>query len=110
MGDAALRGVHEALLLRVAGSLPELPDGEARRARVRRVARGCLPSGRVWAAMFRGVAEGSDEEVVREVYEGWRGVSLEADGGWARWLLSRGRGAEAAAAMGVGGRLSEPGK
>jgi hypothetical protein len=102
MRDAALRGVHESLLLRVAESIGELANAE-RRERVEHVARRCLPNGRVWARMFEALTtcneEGEDEEaLVREVYERWRGTGEveEATLEWAKWLLCcKGRGEEA---------------
>lgn len=107
MQDAALRGVHESLLLRVAESIEVggLTSAE-RRERVAHVAGRCLPSARVWARVFAALTsatrEGEDEEdeeaLVREVYERWRGTGdvEEATLAWARWLLCRkGRGDEA---------------
>jgi hypothetical protein len=101
MKDAALRGVHESLLLRVAESIGGLTRAE-RRERVAHVGGRCLPSARVWAGVFAALTTGASEEeeeaLVREVYERWRGTDdvEEATLAWARWLLCRkGRGDEA---------------
>ena len=102
MRDAALRGVHESLLLRVAESIGGLARAE-RRERVAHVAGRCLPSARVWAGVFVALTtaarEAAEEEaLVREVYERWRGTGdmEEATLAWARWLLCcKGRGDEA---------------
>jgi len=66
------------------------------RARVEFIAKRCLPSGRVWERVFSALtgADGDaeeDEDLVREVYEYWRGTGEveEATLGWARWLLVR---------------------
>ena len=105
MRDAALRGVHESLLLRVAESIGGLARAE-RRERVAHVAGRCLPSARVWAGVFAALTtaareeeeEEEEEALVREVYERWRGTGdvEEATLAWARWLLCcKGRGDEA---------------
>ena len=103
MQDAALRGVHESLLIRVAESIGgELISTAERRSRVAHVAKRCLPSARVWARVFQGLTtapyEEEDEGLVREVYECWRGTGEveEATVAWAKWLLCcKGRGDEA---------------
>lgn len=105
MCDAALRGVHESLLLRVAEAIGGLASAAERRARVEHVAKRCLPSARVWARVFAALTgaagaarEEEDEGLVREVYECWRGTGEveEATLAWARWLLCcKGRGDEA---------------
>jgi hypothetical protein len=104
MRDAALRGVHESLLLRVAESIGGLARAE-RRERVEHVSRRCLPTARVWARVFEALTtthsedeEEEEEALVREVYERWRGTGdvEEATVAWARWLLCcKGRGDEA---------------
>jgi hypothetical protein len=122
MRDAALREVHQSLLLRVAESMGS--DGglagtvAERRARVEYIARRCLPNARVWARTFavltspKTEAEEAEEEeeeqeeeeeeeeeaLLREVYEYWRGTGdvEEATLAWARWLLlAKRRGEEA---------------
>jgi len=105
MQDAALRGVHESLLIRVAESIRELRSTAERRSRVEHIAKRCLPSARVWAQVFEGLTtapcEEENEALVREVYECWRGTGEveEATLGWAKWLMCcKGRGDEA---MGV---------
>ena len=120
MRDAALREVHQSLLLRVAESMCSgggLAGTVAeRRARVEYIARRCLPSARVWARTFAVLTspkteaeeekeeeEEKDEEeegdaLLREVYEYWRGTGdvEEATLAWARWLLdAKRRGEEA---------------
>lgn len=94
MQDAALRGVHESLLIRVAESIGgELISTAERRSRVAHVAKRCLPSARVWARVFEALTtapcEEEDEGLVREVYECWRGTGEveEATVAWAEWLL-----------------------
>jgi len=109
MRDAALRDVHQALLLRVAESMgPGASDGLVagtvgeRRARVEHIARRCLPSARVWARTFAVLASSpeteEEEALLREVYEHWRGTGdvEEATLTWAGWLLhAKRRGEEA---------------
>ena len=110
MRDAALRDVHQSLLLRVAESIGLASTGSVeRRARVEHVARRCLPSARVWESMFFALTqaetetdedehEREEEGLVREVYEHWRGTGKveEATLAWARWLLvGKKRGDEA---------------
>lgn len=130
MCDAALRDVHEPLLLRVAELIRLASTASVeRRARVEHVARRCLPSARVWESMFFALTkpeaeineEDKDERIreeeglVREVYEHWRGTGKveEATLAWARWLLvERKRGDEAMKAIsqvrsGDGGALAQ---
>ncbi|KAI0250182.1 U3 small nucleolar RNA-associated protein 6-domain-containing protein [Lactifluus subvellereus] len=120
MRDAALRDVHQSLLLRVAESMCRGAGGSdglaagttvERRARVEHMARRCLPSARVWARTFAVLAspkteagtaaeaeEEEEEALLREVYEYWRGTGdvEEATLAWAQWLLhARKRGEEA---------------
>ncbi|KAI9437584.1 U3 small nucleolar RNA-associated protein 6-domain-containing protein [Lactarius indigo] len=98
---AALRDVHQALLMRFVDALGALPSAAARRERVEHVARRCLPGAAVWARAF-GVLAAVDTEgheaLLRDVYEYWRGAGdvEEATLAWAKWLLERkGRGDEA---------------
>ena len=133
MRDAALRDVHQSLLLRVAESIGLASTGTVEcRARVEHVARRCLPSARVWERVFSALTkpeaeideedkdermrgEQAEEELVREVYEYWRGTGevQEATLAWARWLLVRKkRGDEAMKAIsgvcsGDGGALAQ---
>lgn len=101
MQDAALRGVHESLLIRVAESIGELISTAERRLRVDHIAKRCLPSARVWAQVFEALTAAPCEDgeaLVREVYEWWRGTGEveEATLAWAKWLLCcKGRGDEA---------------
>jgi len=101
MQDAALRGVHELLLIRVAGLIGELISTAERRSRVDHIAKRCLPSARVWAQVFEGLTAAPCEDgeaLVWEVYELWRGTGEveEATLAWAKWLLCcKGRGDEA---------------
>lgn len=102
MQDAALRGVHESLLIRVAESIREPRSTAERRSRVTHIAKRCLPSARVWMQVFESLTaapcEEEDEALVREVYECWRGTGEveEATLAWAKWLLChKGRGDEA---------------
>ena len=105
MRDAALRGVHESLLIRVAESIRELTSTAERRTRVEHIAKRCLPSARVWAQVFEALTAAPCEEneaLVREVYECWRGTGdvEEATLAWAKWLLCcEGRGDEAMRAI-----------
>jgi hypothetical protein len=101
---AALRDVHQALLMRFVDELDALPSAAARRERVEHVARRCLPGTAVWARAFDVLAEVEDadaerhEALLRDVYEYWRGAGdvEEATLAWAKWLLlKRGRGDEA---------------
>jgi hypothetical protein len=108
MRDAALRDVHQSLLLFVAesmGSAPTTTTAE-RRARVEHIARRCLPSSKVWARIFAVLAtpkepeesEQEEEGLLREVYEYWCGTGEVEDAtlAWARWLLvTKKRGDEA---------------
>ena len=105
MRDAALRDVHQSLLLRIAESIEKrsrLASTTAEcRGRVEHIAKRCLPSARVWERVFSALTsteleakidnEDEDEELVREVYEYWRGTGeVEvATLAWARWLLVR---------------------
>ena len=115
MRDAALRDVHQSLLLRIAESIGKrsrLASTTAEcRGRVEHIAKQCLPSARVWESVFSALTsteveaemdkEGSDsdkrrgeqeeEVLVREVYEYWRGTGEveEATLAWAKWLLVR---------------------
>jgi len=126
MCDAALRDVHQSLLLRVAESIGLASTGSVeRRARVEHVARRCLPSARVWESMFFALTKAEtdidedkrreEEGLVREVYEHWRGTGKveEATLAWARWLLvGKKRGDEAKKAIsrvcsGDGGALGQ---
>ncbi|KAH9983609.1 U3 small nucleolar RNA-associated protein 6-domain-containing protein [Russula compacta] len=111
MCDAALREVHESLLVCLAKSIGgggALASTTAeKRTRVEHIAKRCLPSARVWANVFAALTaategkekEDKDEEaLVREVYEYWRGTGdvEEATLAWASWLLvSKKRGDEA---------------
>ena len=101
MQDAALRGVHESLLIRVAELIGELISTAERRSRVDHIAKRCLPSARVWAQVFEVLTAAPCEDgeaLVREVYEWWRGTGEveEATLEWAKWLLCcKGRGDEA---------------
>jgi len=101
MQDAALRGVHESLLIRVAELIGELISTAERRSRVDHIAKRCLPSARVWAQVFEVLTAAPCEDgeaLVREVYEWWRGTGEveEATLAWAKWLLCcKGRGDEA---------------
>jgi hypothetical protein len=111
MGDATLRDVHQSLLLRIAESIGKrsrLASTTAEcRARVEHIAKRCLPSARVWESVFSGLTsaeagEDEDEELVREVYEYWRGTGEveEATLAWAKWLLvEKKRGDEAMKAI-----------
>jgi len=110
MRDAALRDVHQALLLRLAQLIGGLATAGERRARVAHVAKWCLPSPRVWASVFdaltttadEGAADEEGEALVREVYEYWRGTGEEEEAtlAWARWLLlNKKRGDEAMKAI-----------
>ena len=136
MRDAALRDVHQSLLLRIAESIGK--SGLANttrecRARVEHVAKRCLPSARAWESIFLALTtrpdgeedadedeerigeEEEEEGLVREVYEYWRGTGEveEATLAWARWLLVRKkRGDEAIKAIsracgGDGGSLAQ---
>lgn len=117
MRDAALRDVHQSLLLRIAESMEKrsrLVSTVAEcRGRIEHIAKRCLPNARVWESVFsaltsteveaeiddedederrRGEQEVLEEEVlVREVYECWRGTGEveEATLAWAKWLLVR---------------------
>jgi hypothetical protein len=106
MRDAALRDVHQSLLLRIAESIEKrsrLASTTAEcRGRVEHIAKRCLPSARVWERVFSALTgteveaeidneEDEDEELVREVYEYWRGTGEveEATLAWAKWLLVR---------------------
>lgn len=109
MCDAALREVHESLLVRLAKSIGGggalASTTAAKRKRVEHIAKRCLPSARVWASVFAaliGATEekeaGEEEALIREVYEYWRGTGDvdEATLAWASWLLvSKKRGDEA---------------
>jgi hypothetical protein len=127
MRDAALRDVHQSLLLRIAKSIEKsrlASTNAERRRRVEHIAKRCLPSAVVWESVFSALTsteveaemdnEDEEEEVlVREVYEYWRGTGEveEATLGWARWLLVRKkRGDEAMKAIsracGGGGALA----
>jgi hypothetical protein len=99
---AALRDVHQALLMRFVDELGELSSIAARRECVEHVARRCLPGTAVWARAFGVLAAMDDTEaheaLLRDVYEYWRGAGdvEEATLAWAKWLLlKRGRGDEA---------------
>ncbi|KAA1472793.1 hypothetical protein DENSPDRAFT_839159 [Dentipellis sp. KUC8613] len=110
--DAALAGVHEALLMRY-GLLLAAARAEDTIERVRRVAREALPTARVWAAAFGALSEASaGEKVLEAVYEEWREKDLlEATLAWAAWLLGRGSGQAAkAAVMRARGMLGETGR
>jgi hypothetical protein len=115
MRDAALRGVHQSLLLRIAESIEKrsrLASTTAEcRARIEHIAKRCLPNARVWDSVFSALArteveaeidnedegkrreqeEQEEEVLVREVYEYWRGTGEveEATLAWAKWLLVR---------------------
>jgi hypothetical protein len=105
MRDAALRDVHQSLLLFVAESMASVRTD--RRGRVEHIARRCLPSSKVWARIFAVLAKGSEESeeseqeeegLLREVYEYWCGTGEVEDAtlAWARWLLvTKKRGDEA---------------
>lgn len=122
MRDAALRDVHQSLLLSIAESMGKrngLASTTAEcRVRVEHIAKRCLPSARVWESMFsaltstdmedkededaRRTGEQEEEVLVREVYEYWRGTGEveKATLEWAKWLLLRKkRGDEAMKAM-----------
>lgn len=109
--DAALRDVHQRLLLRVAKSIEKTAAAECR-GRVEHIAKRCLPGARVWESVFSALTsteveeviedngdgdgdekrrEQEEEELVREVYEYWRGTGEveEATLAWAKWLLVR---------------------
>ena len=134
MCDAALRDVHQSLLLRIAESIGKRRLGNTTaecRARVEHIAKRCLPSARVWETVFSALTSASaeaeiddeddedddgdkgvggereeEEELVREVYEYWRGTGEveEATLAWARWLLvGKKRGDEAMKAISGGG-------
>jgi hypothetical protein len=127
MCDAALREVHQSLLLRIAESIEKrsrLASTTAEcRGRIEHIAKRCLPSARVWERLFSALTsteaeaeiaeEDEDEELVRAVYEYWRGTGEveEATLAWAKWLLVRKkRGDEAMKAIsracGGGGGLA----
>lgn len=127
MCDAALRDVHQSLLLRIAESIEKksrlASTAVECRGRVEHIAKRCLPSARVWERMFSALTsteveaeiddEDDYEELVREVYEYWRGTGEveEATLAWAKWLLVRKkRGDEAMKAIsrgcGGGGALA----
>jgi U3 small nucleolar RNA-associated protein 6 len=115
MRDAALRDVHQSLLLRIAESIEKrsrLTSTTAEcRGRVEHIAKRCLPSARVWESVFSALTsteveaeiddededegkrrgEQEEEALVREVYEYWRGTGEveEATLAWAKWLLVR---------------------
>lgn len=113
MRDAALRDVHQSLLLRIAESIEKrsrLVSTTAEcRGRIEHIAKQCLPSARVWESVFSALTsneveaeddedddkrrrgEQEEEELVREVYEYWRGTGKveEATLAWAKWLLVR---------------------
>ena len=127
MRDAALRDVHQSLLLRIAESMEKRSRLAGTtvewRGRVEHIAKRCLPSARVWESVFSALAstegeaeideEDEDEDkgrrgvpevelLVREVYEYWRGTGEveEATLAWAKWLLvSKKRGDEAMKAI-----------
>lgn len=129
MRDAALRDVHQSLLLRIAKSMEKrsrLASTIAEcRGRIEHIAKRCLPSARVWESVFSaltstevktelddedededkrtGEQEVQEEEVLlREVYEYWRGTGEveEATLAWAKWLLvKKKRGDEAMKAI-----------
>jgi hypothetical protein len=124
MRDAALRDVHQSLLLRIAESIEKSRLGSTTaecRGRVEHIAKRCLPSARVWDSVFSALTsteveaeidnedededkrrEQGEEELVREVYEYWRGTGEveEATLAWAKWLLVRKkRGDEATKAI-----------
>ena len=143
MRDAALRDVHQSLILRIAESIGKRRSGGLasttgeRRERVEHVAKRCLPSARAWESIFLALTTSADpedtdedeerlrgedqeeeeeeEELVRKVYEFWRGTGEveEATLAWARWLLVRKqRGDEAMKAIsracgGDGGSLAQ---
>jgi len=98
---AALRDVHQALLMHFVDGLGALPSTTVRRERVEHVARRCLPGTAVWARAFAVLAAADvdgHEALLRDVYEYWRGAGdvEEATLAWAKWLLLRkGRGDEA---------------
>jgi hypothetical protein len=106
---AALRDVHQALLMRFVGALGALPSAVARRLCVEYVLQRCLPGAEVWARAFDVLAAADanvdadeHEELLRDVYEYWRGAGdvVEATLAWAKWLLvRRGRGDEAMRVM-----------
>ena len=135
MRDAALREVHQSLLLRIAKSIEKsrlASTNAERRRRVEHIAKQCLPSAAVWESVFSALTstevetemdnededrrkheEQEEEVLVREVYEYWRGTGEveEATLAWARWLLVRKkRGDEAMKAIsracGGGGALA----
>jgi hypothetical protein len=97
MRDAAMRDVHQSLLLFVAESMGSAQTTMAeRRMRVEHIARRCLPSSKVWARIFAVLAKPKEpeeeEELMREVYEYWRGTGEaveDATLAWAQWLLFR---------------------
>ena len=109
MRDAALRDVHQSLLLRVAESIEKRSRLESTavecRRRVEHIAKRCLPSARVWESVFSALTNTEDEDqdkrreqeeqeeevLVREVYEYWRGMGEMDDAtlAWAKWLLVR---------------------
>jgi hypothetical protein len=107
MRDAALRDVHQLLLLRVAETMGgggglAMTTAECR-ARIEHIARRCLPSTRVWARIFAVLAKAKvdteeEETLLREVYEYWCGTGKVEDAtlAWAQWLLlAKKRGDEA---------------
>lgn len=126
MRDAALRDVHQSLLLRIAKRSRLGRTNAECRGRVEHIAKRCLPSARVWESVFSALTstevevemdhededrrkqeEQEEEVLVWEVYEYWRGTGEveEATLGWAKWLLVRKkRGDEAMKAISrVGG-------
>lgn len=105
MRDAALRDVHQSLLLRIAESIEKRGMLASTTAecleRIEHIVKRCLPSARVWERLFSALTstevepeiadKDEDEELVRAVYEYWRGTGEveEATLAWAKWLLVR---------------------
>ena len=109
MRDAALKDVHETLLMSYLSSLSATERGEESRlanvpsqaenwkSAVRHMQRTCLPTGKVWQRAFMLAKQGSiGENVLREIYETWRRVE-ESDAivEWARYLFENGKAKEA---------------
>ncbi|THH15630.1 hypothetical protein EW146_g4874 [Bondarzewia mesenterica] len=123
MRDSCLQPVHEMLLVRYAegmgrghagiesegsGSDTDREKVRMRVAEVRRIAQLFLPTGRVWAGVFRSMNTGgrSDEEVLRVVYDMWMDTDgLSATLAWGEWLLEKGKGNEAKSVVVRAGRV-----
>jgi hypothetical protein len=112
IGNPSLGKVHEELLMGFASHALKTTDQDgntfidvdggscdatSRRETVRHVARTYLPSGKVWASMFKIEKDaGKDSGVLQEIYERWKMINdVEARLAWATWLLGNGEGNKA---------------